>query len=95
VSSKPCPRCGKNASVAGRGAAFPIDQYFQPFGIRWMGHLLLRFGKTTCVRMPEPYQACLDCGLVWNNCRPDELSEILEHEGITVGDEKKVSEIDW
>ena len=84
--------------MAGRGAAFPIDQYFQPFGIRWMGHLLRRFGQATDVRMPEPYRACLDCGLVWNDLGPDKLSklrEILEREEIAVGGNEKGPEIDW
>jgi hypothetical protein len=74
---------------------FPIDQYFQPAGIHWIAHLLLRLGRTTDVRMPEPYRACVDCGLVWNNLRADKLRKILEREGITVEGEKKGSEIDW
>ncbi len=93
--SKPCPRCGKNATVAGLGAGFQRDQFFQPFGIRWLGHLFRRFGQATAVRVPEPYQACLDCGLVWNNLVPDELRGLLEREGITIGVKEKDSEIDW
>jgi hypothetical protein len=95
MSSKACPRCGKNAIVTGRGAAFPIDQYFQPFGVHWMGHLLWRFGQRTDIRMPEPYQACLDCGLVWNNLCPDKLRKIVEREGIIVLDKEKEPERDW
>ena len=87
--AKPCPRCGKHATVAGRGAMFPIDQYFQPIGIRWLEHLVRRFGQTTDVRMPGPYRACLDCGLVWNNFHPQKLRKIVEREGITVGDQEK------
>jgi hypothetical protein len=73
----------------------PRDQYFQPFGIHWLGHLVWRFGQATEVRMPEPYRACLDCGLVWNNLRPEKLHIILEREGITVGDQEKGPEIEW
>ena len=87
--AEPCPRCGKDATVTGRGAMFPIDQYFQPFGVRWLGHLVWRFGRTTDVRMPSPYRACLDCGLAWNNLRPEKLRKIIEREGITVGDQGK------
>jgi hypothetical protein len=32
--------------------------------------------------MPEPFRACLDCGLVWNNVRREKLCRILEREGI-------------
>ncbi len=98
MSSKPCPRCGKNAIVTGRGAMCPVDQYFQPIGIRWMGHLLRRFGQSTDVRMPEPYRACLDCGLVWNELRPaklNKLREILEREQLIVGGKEKGPEFDW
>jgi hypothetical protein len=67
---------------------FPIDQYFQPFGTRWLRHLVWRFGQTTDVRMPRPYRACLDCGLVWNELSPEKLRKIIEREGIAVGDEE-------
>ena len=36
MSPKPCPRCGRTAIVTGMGAGFLRDQYFQPFGIRWL-----------------------------------------------------------
>ena len=60
-----------------------------------MGHLLRRFGQATDVRMPEPYRACLDCGLVWNNLYSDKLRKILEREGIAVADKEKGLDIDW
>lgn len=95
MSFKPCPRCGKSAIVTGRGAGFLRDQFFQPFGIRWVGHLLKRFGQATAVWLPEPYQACADCGLVWNNLVPDKLRGLLDREGITVRINEKESEVDW
>jgi hypothetical protein len=78
-----CPRCGKNAIVNGRGAVVPIDQYFQPFGVHWVDHLL---------------RACLDCGLVWNHLHPGnrrKLREIVAREGITVPGKEPWPEIDW
>jgi hypothetical protein len=93
-----CPRCGKNAIVNGRGAVVPIDQYFQPFGVHWVDHLLRRFCRATDVRMPEPYRACLDCGLVWNHLHPGnrrKLREIVAREGITVPGKEPWPEIDW
>jgi hypothetical protein len=95
MSSKSCPRCGRNAIVTGMGAMLLGDQFFQPFGIRWLGHLLRRFGQATAVRLPEPYQACLDCGLVWNNLRPEVLRKLCERERITTGVKEKELEIDW
>jgi hypothetical protein len=95
MSSELCPRCSENATVNG---ICPIDQFFQPFCIRWMAHLLQRFGRATNVRILEPYRACLNCGLVWNNLRPDKLRklrEILEREEITVGSKAKGPVIDW
>jgi len=62
-----------------------------------MAHLLRRFGRPTDVRMPEPYRACLDCGLVWNNLDPGKrrkLREILAREGIAVAGKEVWPEID-
>jgi hypothetical protein len=95
--AKPCPRCGRSATVAGKGAGIEIDQYFQPLGIRWVEHLLMRFGRKTAIRLPKPYEACLDCGLVWNNLNPDELRALLQRERIAIGgkETEKVTELDW
>ena len=60
-----------------------------------MDHLFRRFGQATAVRLPEPYQACLDCGLVWNNLVPNELRGLLEREGITIGVKEGESEIEF
>jgi hypothetical protein len=95
VFAEPCPRCGKKATVTGRCAKLFVDQYFQPFGIRWLEHLFCRFGRATDVRTPEHYRACLTCGLVWNNLRPEALRQILEREGITVEDNEKGPELEW
>jgi hypothetical protein len=56
-----------------------------------------RFCRATDVRMPEPYRACLDCGLVWNHLHPGrrrKLREILVREGIKVASKEVWPELD-
>ncbi len=92
--SKLCPRCGKNTTVTGIVGWYRPDQFFQPVGIRWLEHLVWRFGQPTAVMLPEPSQACLDCGLVWNNLFPNELRMLLNREGITIGVKEQEPDIE-
>ena len=69
-------------------------QYFQPVGIRWVKHMLRRFGQATAVMLPENYQACLHCGLVWNNLLADDLRRLMEREEIAIEAKDEYPEID-
>jgi hypothetical protein len=84
MSSEPCPRCGKNATVTGSMLTLG-DQLFQPHGIRWLEHFRRRlFQQNPAARVLGPYRACADCGLVWNDLDPDELRGVIRREGIAI-----------
>jgi hypothetical protein len=77
MTSGPCPRCGSGATSGGlipgsRGGG-PVC--FIPQGCRktwwWLG---VRFRES-------PFFACLACGLVWSNLRPEELRSHVEKYG--------------
>ena len=70
-----CPKCGsKNVTPgklsAGRHAILPM---FQPTGTRRFRLSLANGVEVYC----DPSFACLDCGLVWDYLRPDELKDYI------------------
>src|SRR5512137_707478 len=73
--AEPCPKCGSSnvtpgrLSPVGRGASV----MFEPEGTQ--SHFL-RF-LDGVVLSSESSCACLDCGLVWDYLRPDELKEFI------------------
>ena len=81
-----CPRCGVDTTVAGWTDESEHARSFQPAGIHWLRHLLWHYGETTRVRLPDRFQACLACGLIWNSLPPEQLREVIDREAVTVGD---------
>jgi hypothetical protein len=73
--AEPCPKCGSSnvtpgrLSPVGRGASV----MFEPEGTQ--SHIL-RFLDGVALSS-ESSCACLDCGLVWDYLRPDELKEFI------------------
>ena len=72
---EPCPKCGSNN--VSRGKLLPVGRgsgvRFEPEGTR--------FFSWSCSGgvdlSSDPSCACLDCGLVWDYLRPDELKEFI------------------
>src|SRR5215469_10875950 len=65
-----CPKCNSKAVVAGHFPAMTGwgNKSFEPTGTRFYFHLWKQ--GVTC---PEPFRACLACGLVWTHLRPEDL----------------------
>ena len=60
MDARQCPKCNSNVVVAGR---FDMgSRWFEPSGMRFF-----RFWGRG-VSCPEPFRACLACGLVWAYC---------------------------
>jgi hypothetical protein len=87
MNRTPCPRCNDNTTVVGWADAPDHARSFQPDGIHWLRHLLWHFGQTTHVRLPERFQACLACGLIWNSLPTEQLRELVGREAVVSGDE--------
>jgi hypothetical protein len=73
-----CPQCNSKAVVAGR---FPQmrgwgHQSFEPADLRSF-HFRWKQG----VSCPEPFRACLACGLVWTHLRPEDLRAFIDQHG--------------
>jgi hypothetical protein len=83
-----CPRCGDNTTVAGWQDVPDHARYFQPDGIHWLRHMLWHFGQTTHVNLPDRFQACLACGLIWNSLPPEQLRKVVEREAVEVGEKE-------
>ena len=73
--AEPCPKCG--STNVSRGKVLPsghgISAHFRPEGTR---SFVLSF-KDGVDLSSNPSFACLDCGLVWDYLRPDELKEFI------------------
>jgi hypothetical protein len=74
-----CPKCDAKAVVAGR---FPDlrgrgRQWFEPAGMRFFYFRLWGPG----VDCPEPFRACLRCGLVWTHLQPEDLRTFIDKHG--------------
>ena len=72
---EPCPKCGSNN--VSRGKLSPVGRgtsiMFEPEGKRFFSWSL--WGGVDV--SSDPSCACLDCGLVWDYLRPDELKEFI------------------
>jgi hypothetical protein len=72
---EPCPKCGSNN--VSRGKLLPVGRgwgvMFEPEGTRIFFSLLSHGVDLSSDRS----SACLDCGLVWDYLRPDELKEFI------------------
>ena len=68
-----CPNCNSKMVVAGR-----LDlesRWFEPSGMR-----SFRFWGRG-VSCPEPFRACLACGLVWTHLQPEDLRAFIDKHG--------------
>jgi hypothetical protein len=73
--AEPCPKCGSSNVTLGTllPSRHSFSATFRPVGARSFSLSLARG-----VDLPtDPGFACLDCGLVWNYLRPDELKEFI------------------
>jgi hypothetical protein len=72
-----CPKCNSNAVVAGRLPEIRGWGYksFEPIGMRFF-----RFWQRG-VSCPEPFRACLACGLVWTRLQPEDLRAFIDKHG--------------
>jgi hypothetical protein len=70
-----CPMCNSRAVVAGRFPQMSGWGYksFGPTDVRSS-----RFRWKQGISCPEPFQACLACGLVWAHLRPEDLRTFLD-----------------
>ena len=72
---EPCPKCG--STNVSRGELLPVGRgisvMFRPAGTRIFFSLLSHGVDLSS----DPGFACLDCGLVWDYLRPDELKEFI------------------
>jgi len=73
-----CPKCNSKAVVAG---CFPARRRwgyksFEPTGMRFFQ---LRWEPG--VSCPEPFRACLRCGLVWTHLQPQDLRTFIDKHG--------------
>ena len=70
-----CPKCGSRNVTPGRLSAsrHAILPTFQPTGTSHFRLSLANGVEVYC----DPSFACLDCGLVWDYLRPDELKEFI------------------
>ena len=73
-----CPKCNSKAVVAGRFPAMTGwgNQSFEPTGTRFYFHLWKQG-----VSCPEPFRACLPCGLVWTYLQPEDLRTFIDKHG--------------
>ena len=74
-----CPKCNAKAVVAGRFPQITGWGYksFEPTGMRFFYFRLWERG----VSCPEPFRACLTCGLVWTYLQPEELRAFIDKHG--------------
>jgi hypothetical protein len=73
-----CPKCNSKAVVAGRLPEVRGwgNKSFEPTGLR-----LFRFRWKRGVSCPEPFRACLRCGLVWTYLQPEDLRTLIDKHG--------------
>ena len=72
-----CPNCNSEAVVAGRLPEITGWGYksFEPTGMRFFR---LWWRGVSC---PEPFRACLACGLVWTHLQPEDLRTFIDKHG--------------
>ena len=74
---EPCPKCGSNN--VSRGKLLPVGRgtsvMFEPEGTRFFSGSFSGGVDVSSDRWSS--LACLDCGLVWDYLRPDELKEFI------------------
>jgi DNA-directed RNA polymerase subunit RPC12/RpoP len=68
-----CPRCGSSRIVQGRLTPGDPGPGFDPVDIRLS--VLKKFRHVPYVNDTE--SACIDCGLVWNEISPEDLTKLL------------------
>jgi hypothetical protein len=73
-----CPKCNSKAVVPGRLPQMTGWGYksFEPIGVR-----PFRFRWKRGVSCPEPFRACLRCGLVWTHLQPEDLRTFIAKHG--------------
>jgi hypothetical protein len=73
-----CPKCNSKAVVAGHFPEMTGWGYksFEPTGMR---PFQLRWKQG--VSCPEPFRACLACGLVWTYLKPEDLRTFIDKHG--------------
>ena len=75
--AEPCPKCGSNN--VSRGKLLPVGRgrgvMFEPEGTRFFSWSFSGGVDLSSDRWSS--FACLDCGLVWDYLRPDELKEFI------------------
>ncbi len=73
--AEPCPKCGSSNVTPGRllpvGRGYSV--MFEPEGTRFFSSFFSGGVDLTSDRS----SACLECGLVWDHLRPDELKEFI------------------
>jgi hypothetical protein len=73
--AEPCPKCGSSNVTPGK--LLPVGQsasvMFRPEGAHFF---VLRFLSGVVLTSDRSF-ACLDCGLVWDYLRPDELEDFI------------------
>src|SRR5262249_17366851 len=73
-----CPKCDAKTVVTGW---FPEmrgwRKWFEPAGMRFFYFRLWGRG----VPCPEPFRACLTCGLVWTYLQPEDLRTFIDKYG--------------
>jgi hypothetical protein len=73
--AEPCPKCGSSNVTPGK--LMPVGRgasvMFKPEGTQY--HILRFLGGV--VLSSDSSLACLDCGLIWDYLRPDELKEFI------------------
>ena len=75
-----CPKCNVKAVVAGRFRemrGWRGNNWFEPTGMRFFNFRLWGWG----VSCPEPFRACLRCGLVWTYLQPEDLRRFIDQHG--------------
>ena len=77
MDTEHCPKCNSKAVVPGRFEVRGWVQRFEPSGMR-----IFRFWGQG-VACPEPFRACLACGLVWTHLQPEDLRAFIDKHGKT------------
>jgi hypothetical protein len=88
VANGVCDRCGGKYLIVGTCNGGPIGRdAFQPKGLNWFNR---EFGPLVYA-LHDRHTACLSCGLVCSEVRPEELRELVERKGLQKGTASGVS----
>ncbi len=81
MDTEQCPKCDAKSVVAGRFSEMRgwRHQWFEPTGMRFFNFRLWVRGLSC----PEPFRACLTCGLVWTHLQPEDLRTFIDKYGDT------------